>query len=309
MYYKTGILVGRSKNSSGANGNGKPIEPMTNSTLEKSQTFLNNIFTLVNVLRGVTAINESADASTPSPDALVGTSAMALQGTENALEYLYHADRMMHKNLAESTVLLIQNAVKRRKISGFIGALGSTSAKFWEVNKNISLREFGISVMPRATQEERTEFYRILGEAYEKGTIALEDFLDIKEIKNMKLAANVMRVRSKRRQKEAADSVAMSNDQQAQNNIAIATAAEKEKQNTINLDWDRKKDVELQLKGMDRTIQQEKDENAFRLELLRSQNKLDAQHIQADAKVVTTQMQGEHKLELAEKQGKEKPKQ
>lgn len=300
MFYKTGTHVYKGSQLNGQNGNGKPIQILTNSNSESAGAFLNNVFTLINVLRGITGLNESADASTPSADALVGTSQLALAGTENALEYLYHGDRMMLKHIAESTVLLTQNAVKRRKISGFVNALGESSARFWEVNKDISLREFGIEVNPRPSGQERAAFLTTLGNAYAKGTLSTADYLDLQQIKNLKLATQLMKVREKRNKAEADQANQANIQQQSQANQESAMAVEQAKQQTLQLD--HKFNIELEMLKIqgEKEILQLKIDGELRVKAVDSQVKLDSKHIEADAKVVTKHMENETGMAVAE---------
>lgn len=301
MFMKTGNFPFRGSKINGQNGNGKPIIPLTNNNIEKSGVFLENIFTLVQMLNNLTGLNEATNATTPSPDALVGTSKFAAMGTENALEYLMHADRMMIQHLSESAVKLTQNAVKRGQVSGFVKALGSDTVKFWEVNKNISLCEYGIGIQVRPSAQEWADLYLDMNNALKMGTLEPEDKIAIQEIKNLKQARRYLAMRQKqiKKQKQQADmaNIQAQSEANSQNAAQTAQAA----MQALQMEYSLKKDLEMSLKDADLKIQERKYQYEIELKHMDGATKVDHAHITAGAKIASTEIQAEAKEATAKK--------
>jgi hypothetical protein len=252
LVYKKGTMVYNGKNLAGyTNNNGKtPITPMKFSDLSVAERFLQNIQSMLGILNRIIGTNDFTNAATPSPEALNGVGQMAIQGTEDALFYLYNADRMIHKKVYESLVLLTQNAVRRGvkvngNVDGISTALGASSLRFWEVNSDISYVAIGIDVKAAPTQAEWQQFMTDLSGAVESGALSVGDKIAIQECHNLRQARQMMLVRERRNKQQAQQQTMQLNDQQAQNNQALATAAEKEKQNTIQLEGQVKLQTEL----------------------------------------------------------------
>lgn len=288
LIYKKGTTVYRGSKLSGQrNGNGKPIEPMQYSDLSTAEKFLNNISAMLGILNRIVGLNDFSNAATPSPEALNGIGQMALQGTEDAMAYLYNADRMIQKKVFESLVLLTQNSVRRGvkingQVNGISAALGASTLKFWEVNSDLSLVAVGIDIQAATTQEEWRAFMAQLQGALEKGLISPADMAAIEEVKNIRMARKMLIVRERRNKQQEFAQQKELNNQQAQNNQALATAAEKEKQNTIILEGKIKLQTELALKEKDKEIMLLKYQGDFKLKQMELDAKTIHKHIDAD---------------------------
>jgi hypothetical protein len=289
LFYKKGTFAYKGKNLAGnRNGNGSPIEPIQNSNITKAEGFLQNISTLLGVLNRIVGLNDFSNAATPSSEALAGVGQMALQGTEDAMAYLYNADKQIYKKICESLVLLTQNAVKKGKVSGYVNSLGSSSVKFWEVNKDVSLYDFGITITPAPTQGEWQQFYGQLQGAVDKGELSTADFIAIQEVKNLRLARQLMVVRERRNKAQAQAAADRNIALQGQQNQQSATAAEKEKQNTIILEGKIKLETELALKEKDKEIMLLKYQGDYKLKEMDLMVKTQHKVIDADVSMATT---------------------
>lgn len=94
----------------------------------------------------------------------------------------------MVKHVSESLILLTQNAVRRGEVSGYVDSVGISSTKFWTINKDITLRQFGMKIVVRPTQQEWSELYGQLNGMLDKGILDYSDFSVIKEMTNLKEA-------------------------------------------------------------------------------------------------------------------------
>lgn len=299
MFFKTGRYVYRGGNINGQNGNGKPIEPIKSSDMNNAEMFLNNVFTLIGILNQIIGLNDATNASTPNPDALVGTQKFSFMATENALDYLKRGDRMIIQHVAESSVKMTQLAVKRGQVSGYIRALGDLTAQFWEVNKDISLCEYGIGIEPRPTQEEWSDFYNKADTALNNQQITLDDYTMCIQFKNLKQAWRYLATKERMRKEEVQQMNQENIKLQAEENKNSAIAIEQAKQQTITLENQLQTEREVLLKKMDAEIQEKKYAAEFQLRQLEVGVKAENNIREQESKVLTKTLEvtGAHRRE------------
>lgn len=299
MYYKKGTGVYSSKGLDGQNGNGVPFMPHSNGNHEKAMSHLNNVFTLINILRQLTGMNEGVDASTPSPDALVGTMQMAAQGANSALGFLYGADKLMIKRVSENLILLTQNAVRRGEVSGYVDSVGIGATKFWNINKDITLREFGMRIVTRPSQQEWAELYQQIAGALEKGVLDYSDYSIIREMTNLKEARKYMAIVERRKKREAQQMQDQQMQQQGQLNQQAAQVSEQAKQQTMQIETQLKsalldKERDTQLAVLDRKYSYD-----IQLKQMEMQQKAAEVETVARTKVVDVSLRNQNALEIS----------
>lgn len=306
LYFKKGSYIYSGRGLDGQNGNGVPFTPISNGNHEKAMSHLNMIFTQINILRQLTGMNEGVDASTPAPDALVGTTQMAIQGANSALGFLYAADRLMVKHISESLILLTQAAVRRGEVSGYVDSVGVGAVKFWKINKDITLRQFGMKIVVRPTEAEWRELYQDIREMLGKGLMDYSSYSVIKEMTNLKQARKYMAVIERRNKKEAQLQQESAIQQQGEMNIQATQAAEQMKQQTLQMEiqmktalaqtegqiqmaiLDKKYGYDIQLKQMEMQQKSQAAETVARTEVVKTtmnnQTSLNQSMIQAESK-------------------------
>ncbi len=300
LYFKRGTLVFSGTKLSGqSNGNAKPIEPMSNNNYEKALGLLNNVLTLINLLRQVSGMNEAVDASTPSPDALVGTLQNAAEGAQSAIAYLFDADRMMIHDTAERIIILTQAAIRRKEISGYTNSIGSNSTKFWEVNKDITMRQYGLELVPQPSKAEWQQFYQQISGALEKGILDFSDYAAIIEITNLKEARQYMAMVEKRKRKEAQQQQQVMMQQQGQIQQQATTTSEQLKQQTLQLEIQLKSALQKQMATDEAALMDKKFGYDLQLKQMEMQQKSEAQDTQARTKIIDTTLKNENSLEVA----------
>jgi hypothetical protein len=300
LYYKRGTILYSSKGLDGTqNGNALPVIPLSNNNYEKAGGYLNNVFGLINVLRQITGMNEGVDASTPSPDALVGTLQMAAQGANSAIGYLYSADRLMVKHVAESCIRLTQNAIRRGEVSGYVDSVGLGAVNFWKVNKNITNRQLGIKIIPRPQIAEWNDFYQRISRMADQGMISVSDLIVMQEMTNLKQARQYMAMVERRRNREAIKNQQMQMQQQGQITQQSAMVSAQASQQALQLEMQLKsalldKEMEKELAILDRKYAYD-----IQLKQLEINQKLDSSVTQAKTKVISDALKNDTNKEIA----------
>lgn len=297
MYFKKGILAYSGKGQANRGGNGVPVQPMENGNYAKAFGFLNNVFALINLLRQVSGMNEGVDASTPSPDALVGTLQIAAQGADQALGYLYKADRLMVKHIAESCIRLTQNAVRNGEVSGYIDSIGISSVNFWKVSTDITAHQYGMQIVAQPTQAEWMEFYRDLADAVKTGVVSLSDKIVMQEMTNLKQARQYMAMIERRRKKEAMEMQQMTMQQQAQLNQESMAATEQMKQQTIQLETQSKLAIVQAEEAKELRVLDKKYGYDLELKRMELDQKDDAAQLQARTTIVDTTLKSQAQID------------
>ncbi len=307
LYFKKGMLIYSGKGLDGQQ-NGVPIIAMQNGNQDKAMGHLNNIFTQINILRQITGMNEGVDASTPSPDALVGTMQIAAQGANAALGHIFGADRLMVKHISESLIMLTQCAVRRGEVSGYVSSVGIGATKFWTINKDITLRKFGFNIVVRPSQAEWADLYAKVGDALAKGIIDYSDYSIIREMTNLKEARKYMSVVEKRKKREEAQQQQAMMQQQGDLNIQATQAAEQMKQQTLQLEVQLKTALVQAELQKEMAILDKKYGYDIQLKSMEMQQKSEAADQQARTKIVDTTFKNQNNLEVATLQAEQKNK-
>jgi hypothetical protein len=301
LYYKRGTILFSGKGLDGTqNGNALPIIPLNNNNYGKAEGYLNNVFALINILRQITGMNEGVDASTPSPDALVGTMQMAAIGANSALSYIQTADRLMVKHIAESCIKLTQNAIRRGEVSGYIDSVGIGAVNYWSVNKDITQRQLGIKVIARPSEAEWREFYGRITMMADTGAISVSDLIVMQEMTNLKQARQYMAMVEKRRKREAMQMQQAQMEQQGELNKQSAMMTAQASQEALQMEMQLKAslikmEMERELAVLDRKYGYD-----IQLKQMEMNQKADAATIQAKTKVVDTTLKNETSKSIAD---------
>jgi hypothetical protein len=218
MYFQTGSIIGRSMTQDGGVNPGKiPIQELsTSSGQQKMQSLISTYQYYLQMIRDVTGLNEARDASTPSKDALVGLQKLAIANSNVATKHLVQASMYLTLKTCENIALrandclefdLTREALKSSISSYNVGTL--------EDIFNLHLYDFGIFLELVPDEEEKAQLEQNIQVAMQQGGINLEDAIDIRNINNLKLANQVIKLKRKRKAEA---------DQKAQQELAQAQA-------------------------------------------------------------------------------------
>ena len=228
MFFQTGSVIGRSFTSEGDMNPGKvPIQEITSgSGGNKMQALIGNYNYYLQMIRDVTGLNEARDGSTPDAKALVGVQKMAAANSNTATRHILNAGLFLTSSVAECLSLRISDIIEYSPTKdAFIQAIGVHNAATLEEMSELHLYDFGIFIDLQPDDEERSLLENNIQMAIQQKVIELADAIDIREIKNIKLANQMLKIR---RAKKLSNDQAMQQQnmqQQAQLNQQSAQAA------------------------------------------------------------------------------------
>ena len=239
MYFQTGSIVGRSLTQDGDPNRGKiPIQELqSGSGGGKIGTLIQTYQYYLQMIRDVTGLNEARDGSNPDKNSLVGLQKLAAANSNTATRHILQAQLYLTLRVCENISLRIADSLKypftkqalKDSISEYnVGTLDQL--------ETINIHDFGIFLQLEPDEEEKQKLEENIQIALKTNSITLEDAIDIRQVKNLTLANQMLKYR--RKKKAQADQKASQANIQAQAQANQQTAekaalAEMQKQQAL----------------------------------------------------------------------------
>jgi hypothetical protein len=204
MFFQTGSVIGRSFTQDGDMNPGKvPIQEIsTGSGGGKMQSLIGNYNYYMQMIRDVTGLNEARDGSTPDSRALVGVQKIAAANSNVATRHILDGSLFLTADLCEGLSLRISDIIEYSPTrEAFIHKIGNQNVAVLEEMKNLHLYDFGIFIELQPDEEEKAVLENNIQAAVQSGLIDLSDAIDLREIKNLKLANQLLKIRRVEKQK------------------------------------------------------------------------------------------------------------
>ena len=251
MFFQTGSIIGRSFTQEGDMNPGKvPIQEVpTGSGGQKLQTLISTYNYYLQMIRDVTGLNEARDGSTPDSRALVGVQKLAAANSNTATRHILDSGLYLTRELCECLSLRISDIIEYHPAKeAFITKIGRFNVGILEEMSNLYMHDFGISLELMPDEEESQMLENNVQIALQQGSIDLSDAIDIREVRNIKLANQLLKVKQKQRQARLQEEQQANIQAQAQANAQaqqVAAQAEIQKDQAL---FQTKSQLE-QLKG------------------------------------------------------------
>ena len=205
MYFQTGSIVGRSLTQDGEMNAGKvPIQELTSSSGQgKIQSLIQTYQYYLQMIRDVTGLNEARDGSTPDKQTLVGLQKIAANASNVATRHIKQASLFLTLRIAENIALKIADALEFPLTeSALINSISTYNVKTLKEVSNLNLHDFGIFLELEPDEEEQQQLEQNIQVALQQGGIDLEDAIDLRQIKNLKLANQMLKIKRKAKGKQ-----------------------------------------------------------------------------------------------------------
>ena len=203
MFFQTGSIIGRSFTQDGDMNPGKvPIQEVpTGSGGQKLQTLIATYNYYLQMIRDVTGLNEARDGSTPDSRALVGVQKLAAANSNTATRHILDSGLYLTKELCECLSLRISDIIEYHPAKeAFITKIGRFNVGLLEEMSDLYMHDFGISLELMPDEEQKSLLENNIQVALQQGSIDLSDAIDIREVSNIKLANQLLKVKQKKRQ-------------------------------------------------------------------------------------------------------------
>ena len=312
MYFQTGSIVGRSLTQEGGMNAGKvPITELSSSSGQaKIQSLIGTYQYYLQMIRDVTGLNEARDGSMPDKDSLVGLQKMAVNAsniaTRHMMDSLLYIGLRICENISLKTADVIRNPLNRNAL---MNSISTFNTKTLEELINLQVHDFGIYLQLEPEEEEKAKLEQNVQVALQTGAIALSDAIDVREIKNTKLANQYIKLRQTQKIEREQEAQQKNIQAQAQANAKASEAAamsEVQKQQALTQEKvsieQAKSQFEIQRMQNEAQIKRElmAEEFRYQMELAKARAGVENQREQdiEDRKDKRTRIQGTQQSEM-----------
>jgi hypothetical protein len=239
MYFQTGSVVGRSMTQDGDMNRGKvPIQELSSSSgIGKMQSLITAYNYNMQMIRDVTGLNEARDGSMPDANALVGLQKMAANTSNTATKHIQDASIQIALSTCENISLKINDVLNFPLTkNSLMNSISTFNVETLKEIENLNLHDFGIFLEMEPDDEERAELQKNIQIALQTKEIDIEDSIDINQIRNLKLANEMLKLKRKKKQEREQALVQQNIQAQAQANAQAsekAAMAEVQKQQAL----------------------------------------------------------------------------
>jgi hypothetical protein len=203
LYFQTGSVIGRSYTQDGEFNNARvPIQELnSNSGAAKTQMLITNYNHYLDMIRAVTGLNEARDGSDPDPNSLVGVQKLAALNSNTATRHILEGSLYLFKSISEALTYRIADILEYADFrDDFANKIGKYNVSILEEIKDLYIYDFGIFIEVAPDEEQKAQLEANINIALQKGDINLEDAIDIRELRNIKLANQLLKLKRVKKQ-------------------------------------------------------------------------------------------------------------
>jgi hypothetical protein len=261
MYFQTGSIVGRSMTQDGDMNPGKiPIQELqTSASQAKIQSLIQTYQYYLQMIRDVTGLNEARDGSSPDKDALLGLQKLAVAQSNVATRHILDAGLYLTLRACENISLRIADSLEYQLTNeALVNSISLYNVATLQETKELHLYDFGIFLELEPDEEEKQVLEQNIQIALKAGQINLEDAIDIRNVHNLRLANQLLKLKRKQKAKQDQQQQQQMIQAQAQANAESAEKAamyevqKKEAMAQTELQLEKgKSDFEIQRMQMD----------------------------------------------------------
>jgi hypothetical protein len=269
LYFQTGSVVGRSYTQDGEYNNAKvPITQLTASSGgSKMQMLIGNYNHYLDMIRQVTGLNEARDGSKPDSNSLVGVQKLAALNSNTATRHILQASLFITKTIAEALSLRCADVLEYAEFRDeFAMQIGKYNLGILEEISNLYIYDFGIFIEMSPDEEQKQMLEQNIQMALSKGDINLEDAIDIRELRNLKMANQLLKVKRKQKQQQTQQMEAQKQQMQAQVNQQSQQMAAQAAMQKIQAELQAKIQIKQAEIGFD--IEKQKNEAMLKQQLM-----------------------------------------
>ena len=287
MFFQTGSVIGRSFTQDGDFNNAKvPIQQLnSNSGQAKIQSLVGTYNHYMSMLRDVTGLNEARDGATPDSYSLVGLQKLAALSSNTATRHILDAGLAMSERLCTALSSRIADLIEYSDFrEEFVNQVGKFNVGILEEISQLYLSDFGIFIEIAPDEEQKAQLEQNIQMALSKQDINLEDAIDIREIKNIKLANQMLKVRRKAKQDQEQQAAQQKAQQQSQINMQSQQMASQAAMQKLQMET--KAQMEIEQAKAKFSVEKMKGEAAIKAELMQLEFNLQMGIKEAEAKAL-----------------------
>jgi len=250
-----------------------PIQELqTSASGAKIQALIQTYQYYLQMMRDVTGLNEARDGSMPDQDALVGLQKLAAANSNTATRHILKSSLYLTLRTCENIALRIADCLQFPLLRDSIqSSISRYNVGTLDELMGLNLHDFGIFLELEPDEEEKATLEASIQIALQQQSIYLEDALDIREVKNLKLANQLLKQRRSRK---------LEQDQAAQQaNIQAQAQANAEQAERAAMN-----EVQKQQAIAETTLQVEQGKSQFEIQKLQQEAEIKKQLMELEFK-------------------------
>lgn len=284
LYFQTGSVIGRSYTQDGEFNNARvPIQELNSSSgQQKMAALIGNYNHYLGMIRAVTGLNEARDGTVPDSRSLVGVQKLAALNSNTATRHILDGSVYITKSIAEALTCRISDILEYAPYrEEFVTQIGRYNVSLLDEIKDLYIYDFGIFIEVAPDEEEKNQLEQNVQMALQKGDINLEDAIDIREMRNVKMANQLLKLK-RRKNLEATQAQEM---QKQQMTIQGQMEAQRAAAQTMMMKVNAQAEADMRVKQA---------EVAFDIERIKAE---------VEAKATLMEREFSYNIELAKAQG------
>lgn len=288
LYFQTGSVIGRSYTQDGEFNNARvPIQELnSNSGQGKIASLIGSYNHYLSMIRDVTGLNEARDGSMPDPNSLVGLQKLAAANSNTATRHILDGSLSITKGLAEAISYRVADILEYSDFAEtFAMQIGKYNVSLLEEIKEIYIYDFGIFIEMSPDEEDKAKLEQNIQVALSRDAITLEDAIDIREINNIKLANQLLKLKRRKKQEQDQQSAMQSQQMQAQINAQSQQMAAQNAMQQIQAETQSKMQIKQAEIGYE--IEKMKSEAQLKVELMNVEFQMNMQLRGVEAQAIT----------------------
>jgi len=278
LYFQTGSVIGRSYTGDGEFNNARvPIQELnSNSGQAKISSLVGSYNHYLGMIRDVTGLNEARDGSMPDPNSLVGVQKLAALNSNTATRHILESSLYITKTLSEAISYRVADILEYSDFKDeFILQIGKYNVSILEDIKDLYIYDFGIFIEVAPDEEEKAQLEANIQMALSRDAIYLEDAIDIREIRNLKLANQYLKLQRKKKEETIQKNQQAQQEMQGKIQQQSQQAAAQNALQAIQAETQSKMQIKQAEVGFD--IEKLKQEAQLKMELMRMEFDLNMQ--------------------------------
>ena len=288
LYFQTGSVIGRSYTQDGEFNNARvPIQELnSNSGQGKIASLIGSYNHYLGMIRDVTGLNEARDGSMPDPNSLVGLQKLAAANSNTATRHILDGSLSITKGLAEAISYRVADILEYSDFAEtFAMQIGKYNVSLLEEIKEIYIYDFGIFIEMSPDEEEKSQLEQNIQIALSRDAITLEDAIDIREINNIKLANQLLKLKRRKKQEQDQQNAMQTQQMQAQINAQSQQMAAQNAMQQIQAETQSKMMIKQAEIGYE--IEKMKSEAQLKMELMNIEYQMNMQLKGVEAQAIT----------------------
>lgn len=238
IYDETGNVLVTSVTAEGDYNYGKdPITELKNGVVDGVDRLIMAYNHYLNQLRDAIGIAQGADATLPHPDTLVSVQKQAALNSNTATRHILDSVLNITETTAMALALRIKDIFRYSDLKeAYIQAIGKINVDILKSIEKYHLHDFGIHIELRPDTEEKQYLEANINNALSQDLITLDDAIDIRNVNNIKLANELLKIRRSKREKDKKEHEKELIRINAQSNAEAAERSAKAKMQELQVD-------------------------------------------------------------------------